>query len=278
MISQRHPSVKRLRRLARQRKARSEERAFVIDGPTLLEEALASPVVVEEVVAGPGADPALLERCIAEGAVVRHVAEGVLERVSATVTPQPLAAVARLPDVSLAMALDRLASAGGQEQASSRQAALVLVSVADPGNLGTLCRSAVAAGFGTLICCDDSVDPYSPKAVRASAGSLFRVQVVREGSAVDALDGLLSADVRCYGAVPRGGVPYDRARLSGPLAIVLGSEAHGLPDVVQSRSSDLLSIPMETASESLNVAMAGTVLCFEALRQRRLEAVEGSGE
>lgn len=268
-----------MRRLARQRKARSEERAFVIDGPTLVDEALTSPVVLDEVLAGPGADPALLERCAAEGVVVRSVPAGVLERVAATVTPQPVAAVAKLPDVSLTAALERLAVATGERQPASPRTALVLVSVADPGNLGTLCRSAAAAGFGTLICCDDGADPYGPKAVRASAGSLFRVQVVRECSAAAALDGLRAAGLRCYGAVPRGGVPYDQARFSGDLAIVLGSEAHGLPEGVQGRlSDDLLSVPMDTAAESLNVAMAGTVLCFEVSRQRRLATAEGTGQ
>jgi TrmH family RNA methyltransferase len=158
-VSIRHPTIKRLRRLSGRRSARSAERAFVIDGPTLLGDALEAGVPLEEVVAEPRCPEDLLARAAAAGATVRSVADGVLARVTDTVTPQPVAAIGRFADVSAGAAV----SAAGP-------LALVLVGVGDPGNAGTLLRSAEAAGAGAVLFCDGSVDPYGPKCVRASAG------------------------------------------------------------------------------------------------------------
>lgn len=248
-----------MRGLSRQRRLRDEERAFVIDGPTLLDEALQHGMALQEVFAEPGAATGLLQRCVDAGVTVHEVEEGALARATDTVTPQPVAAIATFHDLPLD-ALARSVRRGDPP-------VLVLVGVNDPGNLGTALRSAHASGIERVICCDDTVDPYNPKAVRASAGALFALRVVREASSVEAISALQDEFVRCLGAVVRGGVDYDRAELTGRLAIVLGNESHGLPEDVLTRLDKLVSIPMQGA-ESLNVAMAGTLLCFEALRQR----------
>jgi RNA methyltransferase, TrmH family len=261
----RHASVQRLRRLARQRRARDEERAFVLDSPLLLGEALEAGLRVDEVFAGPGADPALLARAGAAGAMVRSVADGVLAKATGTVTPQPVAAVAARHDVALGDAVAPLAGgATGPEPL-----ALVLVGVGDPGNLGTLARSARATGAQALICCDGTVDPYNPKAVRASAGTLFGLTVVVGESFHTVLEALREQTVRAVGTVVDGGTAYDRADLGGPVAVVLGNEAHGLGVERSGQLDELVSIPMAGPTESLNVAMAGTVICFEVARQRR---------
>jgi TrmH family RNA methyltransferase len=257
--------MQRLRRLSRRRRARSDEAAFVIDGPTLLAEALDAGVRLDEVVAEPGCPQALLDRAGAAGAVVLRTGEGALARVVDAVTPQRVAAVARLADRSPAEA----AGAAGP-------LALVLVGVSDPGNAGTLLRSAEAAGGGAVLFCDGSVDPFGPKCVRSSAGSVFRLAVTRQGASGEALAALSAAGLRRVATVARGAPPYDAADLGGPVALVLGSEAHGLPPAVVDAVDEVVTIPMAGHTESLNVGMAGTVLCFEALRQRRSRRGGGS--
>lgn len=257
-IGARHHSMQRLRRLSRRRSARSDEGAFVIDGPTLLAEALDAGVRLDEVVAEPGCPQPLLDRAAAAGAVVRRAGEGTLARVVDAVTPQRVAAVARLADRSPAEAAR-----------DAGELALVLVGVSDPGNAGTLLRSAEAAGGGAVLFCDGSVDPYGPKCVRSSAGSVFRLAVTRQGSSDEALAAVAAAGLRPVATLAHGAPPYDAADLAGPVALVLGSEAHGLPRAVVDAVDELVTIPMAGRTESLNVGMAGTVLCFEALRQRR---------
>lgn len=263
LIGARHPTIQRLRRLSRRRSARSDERAFVIDGPTLLDEALRSGVEVTDVVAEPSADDGILRAAAAAGARVRRTASGVLARAVDTVTPQPVAAIARLPQAAAAT----VSPAG--------PLTLVFVGVGDPGNAGTLLRSGEAAGAGAAIFCDGSVDPYGPKCVRASSGALFRLCVRRDADALQVLTGLRAAGVRSVAAVARGGTPYDAVDLAGPVALVVGGEALGLPAEVVKAADERATIPMIGAAESLNVAMAGTVLAFESLRQRRAKGPMG---
>jgi TrmH family RNA methyltransferase len=259
VIGARHPVIKRLRRLSRRRSSRTDEGAFVVDGPGLLAEALDAGVVVDAVVAEPGAPGDLLDRAAWSGATVHHAAAGTLAGASDTATPQPTAAIARLPARTLA---DVVGRAGAL--------ALVLAGVADPGNAGTLLRTAEAAGAGAVLFCGDAVDPYGPKCVRSSAGALFRLAVARAGSVDDVLDALRSAGLPTVATVAHGAAPaYDDVDLTRPLALVLGSEAHGLDDQVLAAVDRAVTIPMAGRTESLNVAMAGTIVCFEALRQRR---------
>jgi TrmH family RNA methyltransferase len=257
-VSIRHPTIKRLRRLSGRRSARSAECAFVIDGPTLLRDALDAGVPLGEVVAEAQCPADLLARAAEAGATVRSVDDGVLARVTDTVTPQPVAAIARFADVP-----------PGTAAAAAGPLALVLVGVRDPGNAGTLLRSAEAAGAGAVLFCDGSVDPYGPKCVRASAGSVFRLAVTRSGEAGEALARLASAGLGTLATVARGAPSYDQVDLADPVALVLGNEAHGLPGDVAARVERAVSIPMVGRTESLNVGMAGTILCFESLRQRR---------
>ena len=261
MIGPRHPSVQRLRRLSRRRSARSDENAFVIDGPTLLAEALAAGVQLLEVVAEPGADEELLARV---DVTIHRAAEGTLAKAVDPVTPQGIAAIAAIPPSTIsANRRDRLV--------------VVAVGVNDPGNAGTLLRSADAAGVDLVAFCDDSVDPYNPKCVRAAAGSLFRLPVIRSAGSLETLKDLKAAGIRSLGTVARGGSVYDTVDYAVPSAVVLGSEAHGLAPEVISAVDELVTIPMSGPTESLNVGMAGTIVVFEALRQRRARRNEVDG-
>jgi TrmH family RNA methyltransferase len=141
---------------------------------------------------------------------------------------------------------------------------VVAAGVADPGNAGTIVRSAEAAGADGVVFTVGSVDVFNPKVVRASAGALFRVPVAVE-VAVGALRAL---GVPLLGTAAARGTPYDECAVLGEAcAILLGNEAHGLR--VDIALDELVTIPHAGRAESLNVAMAATVLCFEAARRRR---------
>jgi TrmH family RNA methyltransferase len=263
--------VQRLRRLAGRRSARQAERCFVVEGVKVVREALASGVGVESVyvdrasLAPDGLTAAVLEEAYAAGSRVFDLAPGVLARVADTVTPQPIMAVVEQMDVPL--------RALGPEGADGEPALIVVcVDVRDPGNAGTILRSAEAAGATGVVCCDGSVDVFNPKTVRSSAGALFRVPVVTGGDAADVLAELGRWGLRRLAAVARGGVTYTDADLTGPVALVLGNEAHGLPGAIEDALDGRLTIPMAGRAESLNAGMAGAVLCFEAARQRSARA------
>ena len=248
--------VKRLRQLVDRPAARDRERAFVIEGPLLLADALDAGVPVESVFVSPeGSGHRVVARAVAGGVPVFDLAPGVLERVAGTVTPQPVLAVAGAVDVTL----DALAGA---------TLVIVCVDVRDPGNLGTILRSAEASGAGGIICCDGSVDVYNPKCVRASAGSLFHTRIVARGDPVAVLGTVGGWGLRRLGTRAEGGVAYHRADLAAPTALVLGNEAHGLGEQAAAALDGWVSIPMAGRAESLNVGMAAAVLCFEAARQR----------
>ncbi len=263
-LGPRHQRVERLRRLLRRRSLRASDRAFVLEGATLLAEALAGGVAVEAVFVAPGGAGSpggaeVLARAHDAGVRIYELEPGVLERVAGTVTPQPIIAVARWCDVSLA-------------DVEAAGLVVVCVDVRDPGNAGTVVRSAEAAGVGAVVFCDGSVDPFNPKCVRASAGSLFHVPVALGGPPDDVFDALAGWGYRRLGTGPRGGTDHTEADLTGRVALVLGNEAHGLDADLAARLDGILTIPLAGRSESLNVGMAAAVLCFEALRQRRMTA------
>ena len=168
--------------------------------------------------------------------------------VSQTVTPQGVLAIARHPEASVAEALMVARSAGWP--------LVVLDGVQDPGNVGTICRSAAAAGAPSVAALDGSADPLGPKAVRASAGSVFRLVVAR-GSWAEL------AGVAGFGAAARGGEPYQAVDLTGKPLLAFGGEAHGL----RRNDLELVTIPMAPGVESMNVAAAAAVLLFEIRRR-----------
>jgi TrmH family RNA methyltransferase len=234
---------------------RQRERAFVVEGPTAVGDALDAGTALECVFVAAGAAPPVATRAAASGVAVFDLAPGVLERVAGTVTPQPVLAVAPALDVDL-------------EELRGVSLVVVCVDVRDPGNLGTILRTAEASGVGGIICCDGTVDVYNPKCVRASAGSLFHTRIVARGDPLKVLGALGDWGLRRLGTRPHGGEPYHRADLAAPTALVLGNEAHGLPGAAGEALDGWVTIPMAGRAESLNVGMAAAVLCFEAARQR----------
>ena len=294
-LGPRNVAVRRLRELLRDAKTRAAERAFVVEGPRAVGAALDRGVALEGIFLGPDADRAfapLVTRAAAVGVPIDVLKPGVLERVGSTVTPQPVLAVASMPRADV-------------EVLRGDGIVLVAVEIADPGNLGTLIRSAEAAAAAAIVLGPGSVDAYNPKVVRASAGAIFGIPVLRgenmegqssegqtsegqvtEGwSVMDVLGALRDAGRRCYGTRAADGVAPDHIDFTAPVAVLLGNEARGLGDGpgLGGRAFDgsaldgWISIPMAGRAESLNVAMAGTVVCFEAARQRSAAAAGGDG-
>ena len=244
-----------MRRLATSRRSRAEANLFVLEGPTLVLEAVDAGVELVEVLFEPDADPAVLARLGRAGVETVAVHPEVLSRVGGAVTSQGVLAVARRPVVD----------AGALRSGTP---VLVLVDLTDPGNAGTLVRVAEAADFGAVRFCAGSVDPWSPKSVRASAGSMLRVPVVTGGEAHVVLDELRATGRHRIGTRPLDAPPYTEAELPGDVVVVLGNEAHGLPADLDEHLDGWVSIPRAGRVESLNVAMAGTLLCFEVARRR----------
>jgi TrmH family RNA methyltransferase len=242
----------------------------VIEGPVPVGEALAAGAVLDEVFVDSDAwtaaepDSALrdaVEAAAAAGTPVWSLPPGVLAKVADTVTPQGLVAVApRRPADLAALAAD----------AHRSGPILVLVDLADPGNAGTLVRAAEAAGAAGVVFAGTSTDPFGPKAVRAAAGSVLRLPVAEAPDTVAALDLLRSAGRRLVATVATGGAAPEALDLLGPVAVLVGSEAHGLADDVVALVDDRLTIPLDPGVESLNAAVAGAVVLFEVARQRRL--------
>ena len=256
----RHPDARALRALARDPRARAEAGVCLLEGPRVIDAALERGAELTGAYFGLGARaafPAVATRLDRAGVPTQDLKEGVLEKIGTTRTPQPVLAVARWEPHRIA---DLVAAA-------AEGFVVVAVDIADPGNLGTILRSAEAAGSVGVVVAGDSVDVRSPKVVRSSAGALFGVPVVVTPDAPAALDGLRAAGIRCYGAVARGGAAPHEAAIGPHGAIVVGNEARGLDSALLAHLDGTVTIPMAGAAESLNVAMAATVLCFEAARQ-----------
>jgi TrmH family RNA methyltransferase len=255
--------VQRLRRLATRRAARVADGVYLIEGPTLVIDALDAGLAVESAYVDASTDSAAVtaavDRLDRAGVGVFEVADGVLARLGGAVTPQGIAAVVGLPATSVEEVL-------GAEEAAGL--VVVLAGVADPGNAGTLVRTAEAAGAGAVVFAGEAADPFSPKVVRSSAGSVFRVPIAVEPDAGLALKRAASLGLRLVGLAPGAGSAWHDADLGGPVALVLGNEAHGLPDSLAAAVDEWVTIPMAGRVESLNVATAGAVVLFEAARQR----------
>jgi TrmH family RNA methyltransferase len=238
----------------------------VAEGAELIRCALDADIPVESMYVSPdGVDDRsvqeVCQRAEAGGVRVFPLAAGVLERVADTVTPQPVLAVLPMLEEPVA----------GSEPWSAHAGALivVLVGVRDPGNAGTVLRAADASGSALVVYSGDSVDPYNPKTVRSSAGSLFHVPLaVRPDPGALATE-LASAGFRTLATVVRDGEDYAGLDWSTPSALFLGNESSGLPPELTGALSGRLGIPMAGRAESLNVGVACAVVCFEAFRQRR---------
>ncbi|MGB3410944.1 MAG: RNA methyltransferase [Microthrixaceae bacterium] len=202
------------------------------------------------------------------GVDVRDVVDGGLAKVLDLVSPRAMVAVAAIRTTEL----QDLTTAAAEAQ----RPLLVLVGLADPGNVGTLLRTAEATGATGVVLTEGSADIFNPKTVRASAGSLFRVPVCQNIELAEVLSSCAASGIPTWATVVSGGLNLEEADLDGAGALLIGGEAHGLGTGAIEASSVPLSIPMAGKVESLNAGVAGAVVLFEAARQRRVNGVRST--
>ena len=251
--------LKRLRRLRAKRRDRDDEGVFLVEGYRELRRAVDAGVEITELYTSPPLflgenEPALIESV---AATVYEVSPDAFASIAARDRPDGLLAVARQLDTSL----DRL-----DVPAVADGLLLVAEGVERPGNLGTMLRTAAAAGVAGVVVVDPKTDLFAPEAVRASVGTLF-AQPVSIATAADAAAWLQARQVKVVTASPDGDVDHWDVDMTGPVAIVVGSEQHGVTPVWLDAADTVARIPM-AGVDSINVAAAAAVMLFEAIRQR----------
>jgi TrmH family RNA methyltransferase len=259
-LTERTPRVVAARRLLR-RRHRDAQRRFLAEGPQAVREALAAGAVLELFAVPESADrhPGLFSHA---GAPVRWLTEQALDSLTETVTPQGVVAVCERQDTRLSDAL-----------VDQPRLVAVLAEVRDPGNAGTVLRTADAAGTQVVWFTERSVDPYNGKCVRATAGSLFHLRVANGGEPLAGVADLRAAGLRVLAADASGEVDLDDLAdtgvLAGPTAWVFGSEAHGLPSALASAADQRVRVPIHGRAESLNLAAAAAVCLYASARAHR---------
>jgi len=247
--------VRSLRQL-HDRAARAAAGRFLIDGVRLVEAALAADAPLEQLLVAPGAASprlaALVEAARARGIRIVEVAPHVLEAISEVESPQGVVAVVRRSTAPL-------------EEVLGRRDLLLLVvdRVQDPGNLGTMIRTADGAGAHAVALTPGTVDATNPKAARATMGSLFHLPVA-EMETQRLLAALRDARVRLLAADVAGTVSAREADWTRPLAVAVGSEAEGLAPPWREAAAQVVRIPLVGRADSLNVAVAAAILLYEA--------------
>ncbi|MEW6082725.1 MAG: RNA methyltransferase [Bacillota bacterium] len=254
-----NPKVKAARQLG-MRKHRRRQGMCLVEGPHLVGEALQAGVSVSTVFFQPDrADEEagrLLDTARKRAVEVLAVSERVMASLSETSSPQGLVAVARVPSYRPEDVLR-----------ATNPLVVVMDGVQDPGNAGSMMRTACAMGASGVVA-GSGADPFGPKSLRASMGATFRIPVVSAEDMGMCLGWLASRGLRLVAADPHRGTQCHEARLTGPLALIIGSEGSGLTPVAHSMAEDTVRVPMSGRAESLNVTAALAILLYEAWLQR----------
>ncbi|WP_324670082.1 TrmH family RNA methyltransferase [Geochorda subterranea] len=260
--------MKELRRLLSRPAERRARRQWVLEGVRLIEDAQRAGLIVRHLVVarrlveaqdGDGAVAALMAEVEQRGGRVSLCSDGIVSLLADTAHPQGVVALVE-GELPALPSPGRLAPP-----------VLMLAGVQDPGNVGTILRSAAAAGVGAVVLDAGCADLSHPKVIRASAGAVFRVPAARltEPGALPTLARQLRGrGWQVLGLEAHGGTPYHAVALGGPVALVAGSEARGIAPDLAAECSGFLTIPLARGIESLNVAAAVAVVLFEAARQR----------
>lgn len=252
--------VKYVRALQSRSRSRRKEEHFVIEGPTLLQEAVQAGVPIREVFyteefADSDEGRSAIATASKTGANLLAVDKAIMHAMSDTLTPQGVLAV--LPDLRL-------------QVPENPDYALIIDGVSDPGNMGTIMRAAVAAGVPVMVITAGTVDLTNPKVVRSGMGAHFRLPV--QQLSWGGIGSKFSNHV-IFLAESKGGTPYFKVDWAQPSALIVGEEAHGASEEAKRVAHARVSIPMPGSMESLNVAMATSIFLFEMVRQRYQNSV-----
>jgi TrmH family RNA methyltransferase len=250
ITSRQHPIVQRLRRLA----GRREKGVVLLDGPHLLVDALAARVHVDLVLTD-GRHAALAERARTAGATIHEGTAAVLDAASPVTSPTGVVALASWEPQDVSDVLAAIAPVIG------------LVGVQDPGNVGSVIRSADALGAGGVLLLDASADPGSWKCLRGAMGSTFRIPIAR-GSTAEVIPLAKSRQRPVIAAIATGGTPLESLTLADSAVVLLGNEGAGLAPAVSGAADHAMTITMRAGMDSLNVSVTAALVLWEAHRQR----------
>ncbi len=260
--SKQNARLKELRR-AFTRPGRDTRGLVAIEGPHLLEEAFRAGLRVRTIFLRAGGAAGEFESFSTRVAEILIVPAALFDSIVQTETPQPVAALVEVPDWTWAHVL--------RSRGAWPPLILILSGLQDPGNVGTILRSAEAFGATGVVALPGTVSAWNAKAVRASAGSVFRVPVVA-ASVEECFTSLREAGARVLTTAARGAEAAHHSGLVGPVAMIIGNEGSGVPEDLAARADEHITIPCPGPVESLNAAVAASVLLYEASRQRSEEA------
>lgn len=256
ITSSSNSQVKNLIQLCKKAKARKEQGLFVVEGKKMFSEApqewLHQVYVSESFLKEPENKALLL------GAEYEVLSDSVFKAVSDTQTPQGILALVRMPGYTLSQLLKK-----------ERTHLLITEGIQDPGNLGTMFRTGEGAGITGMILNKTTVDVFNPKTIRSTMGSIYRVPFVVSEDLSGTLAELKAAGVQLYAAHLKGSLSYDEPDYRKSTGFLIGNEGNGLSDEIAGLADTYIRIPMEGKVESLNAAIAATLLMYEVKRQRR---------
>ena len=195
-----------------------------------------------------------------KGSNFELVSDGVMKEISETMTPQGILSLIRLPEYTI-----------DQMLTNQRVRLLILEDIRDPGNLGTMIRTAEGVGISGVILSKDSVDIFNPKVIRSTMGAIYRVPFFYSDQLIETLCTVKSSGIPIYAAHLAGAVRYDQVDYGNKSAIMIGNEANGLSEDASAQATKCIKIPMEGNVESLNAAIAAAVLMYEVYKQDSLD-------
>ncbi len=248
--------IKRLQQLKKKGKERDREDVFLVEGIKMFQEAPGNALLKTYVSAGFYADEH--RRKLLRGFDAEVVSDSVFAAVSDTKTPQGILCLVRQFHYSFA-----------DLTKGKAPLCLVLENVQDPGNLGTIVRSAEGAGASGILLSDGCADLYNPKVIRSTMGSIYRMPFFCTGDLAGAIQEWKRQGLTVFAAHLDGDISYDREDYRGPCAFLIGNESRGLTPETAKLADRLIRIPMCGQVESLNAAVAASVLLYEGARQRR---------
>lgn len=250
--------IKQIMALLKKSKERKEQKAFVIEGRKMFEEICQEKSrVIKAYFSDSYVKEGYAEKAM-RSVPYEIVADSVFDAMAETVTPQGVLAIVKMPEYSLE---DMVADAG---------TLVLLENLRDPGNLGTIIRTAEAAGVSGVILSKESVDVYNPKVIRSTMGAVYRVPFLYVEDFTELLKELLKKDVRLLAAHLKGQKTFDKADYEGKVGILIGNEANGLSEEASELANEKVLIPMAGSVESLNAAVAAALLMYEAFRKQKL--------
>jgi RNA methyltransferase, TrmH family len=259
-------SQNRLKRLLKlkTRKGRKEKNEFLVEGKRLVKEALESNWEVElvlfsEIFKRTPEEESLLNEIKNKGIDITAVKNQVIKSLSDTVTPQGIIGVMKKKEFILEKSLT-----------SKAGFLLALDSIHDPGNLGTLLRTADAAGVDSVLLSEDTAELYNPKVLRSTMGSIFHLPIFEDMNLKNAIPWLKRRGFKIFASEVKEGKFYDQLDYSGKVCLIIGSEATGIDKKVVELSDEKVRIPIYGKAESLNASVAGGIILFEMARKRRL--------